>query len=406
MRIAVPRLLLLSFLLAGCSSAPVSEKPANADRATPADISALVQGNNRFSLDLLRRLAPGENVVVSPFGVALAMSLTFANNEADALPRSLHVPFSQDRLNTTYAGLLWKVQSEGRPRPYQLDLASSVWLTTSKDFRPDAEYVEKAKANYTAPPHSVDFLAGGVGRINSWCSEKTRGKIAQILSPEDVDDQTVALVASAVYFKGNWASKFKKSDTRTRVFHFAPQRVSDAEFMHQTLRTGYASTEDAQVLELTYQGEDLSLFVLLPRNPDGLAAMEKNLTHEQLDGWMSTLSRKEVVVSLPRFTIAGNAISLGATLEEMNWPVKQPPAIGTIESGAPLKIDRVLQRGFIEVNEEGSEVAVKTGAVPAKDSPLPSKEAVTFTADHPFLFLIRHNPTGCVLLAGRLVEVK
>ena len=67
-----------------------------------------------------------------------------------------------------------------------------------------------------------------------------------------------------------------------------------------------------------------------------------------------------------------------------------------------LYIDEVYHKAFVKVDEQGTEAAAATGVVMMLRA-APARPIV-FKADHPFLFLIRHEKTGLILFMGRLSE--
>ena len=67
-----------------------------------------------------------------------------------------------------------------------------------------------------------------------------------------------------------------------------------------------------------------------------------------------------------------------------------------------LFIGNVLHKAFVAVDEAGTEAAAAT-VVTMRKGGRPGKP-VEFHADRPFLFLIRHAKTGCVLFLGRVVD--
>ncbi|KAL9964175.1 hypothetical protein ACROYT_G027769 [Oculina patagonica] len=61
-----------------------------------------------------------------------------------------------------------------------------------------------------------------------------------------------------------------------------------------------------QILELPYQGEDLSMVILLPHDTHGLGKLEEDLTHDKLQKALALVSQShphKVEVSLPRFKL-------------------------------------------------------------------------------------------------------
>ncbi len=72
-----------------------------------------------------------------------------------------------------------------------------------------------------------------------------------------------------------------------------------------------------------------------------------------------------------------------------------------------LKIDDVIHKAFVEVNEEGTEAAAATAVIMlSKASVERTKKPVVFRADHPFIFIIQHNTTGAILFIGKVYEPK
>lgn len=58
----------------------------------------------------------------------------------------------------------------------------------------------------------------------------------------------------------------------------------------------YAEDADVQVLGMPYQGEDLHMFALLPKERYGLADFEKSLSGERLLGLIRSAHKTEVTV--------------------------------------------------------------------------------------------------------------
>jgi serpin B len=157
-----------------------------------------------------------------------------------------------------------------------------------------------------------------------------------------------------------------------------------------------------QAVELAYKGGESSMTVLLPRKADGLAAVEKGLTAESLDKLTQGMRKTEVVLTLPKFK-AETTYTLNDPLKALGmkdaFEFGKADFTGMHTSPEKLFISTVLHKAFVEVNEEGTEAAAATAVVVATASLPP--QPVEFTADRPFLFLIRHTPTNTVLFLGR-----
>ena len=75
---------------------------------------------------------------------------------------------------------------------------------------------------------------------------------------------------------------------------------------------------------------------------------------------------------------------------------------GMTGSNNDLNVYQVVQKAFVEVNEEGTEAAAATAACVSdcEDDEPPTK----FTVDRPFLFIVRDNKSGMILFVGQVMD--
>jgi serpin B len=247
------------------------------------------------------------------------------------------------------------------------------------------------------------------GRINTWVSVKTNEKIKEIVSPGSLGEMTRLVLVNAVYFKGAWDRPFKKIHTENRRFYVTPQKEKIVAMMNQLGNFFYMENELVQALELPYEGKDLSMVIVLPKKFDGLAEAEGAFDMEHYKDWMSNLSDREVDVTLPQFK-ATFEIGLASTLADMGMSEvfsESADLSSMSEDKEGLHASDVLHKAFVDVTEEGTEAAAATAVVMAGKGislETPSPSAVSFVADHPFLYVIRDRRSDSILFMGRILD--
>jgi serpin B len=290
----------------------------------------------------------------------------------------------------------------GKDNKIELRIANRLWGQKGYGFR--KEYLDLTREYFGAALAELNFAEPERARraINLWVSRMTWGKIPDLIGPAVLNPSTRLVLTNAIYFKGEWAHRFKKEGTRKASFLVGPGRSLKVPFMKETGDFNYLEKEDFSLLELPYAGEKYSLLVLLPKKTDGLAALEAGLTAESLKEWQAGLRKKKVEIFLPKFKLTSLFI-LNDPLKKLGMTDAFSAAradFSGISGRKDLCISEVVHQAFLEVNEEGSEAAAAT-AVVMRLTALPSRSLV-FRADHPFIFLIRHQPTGTILFLGRL----
>jgi serpin B len=383
--------------------AKVADQPVE---APPADVAALVKGDTAFALDLYKQLckekdAEKGNLFLSPFSISSALALASAGARGDTLTEmetALHLP-AQDRLHPAFAVLNRQTNGGGEKRGYQLRTANALWGQKDHGFQP--AFLKLTKDHYGAGLNEVDFAGDAEGArktINTWVERETQDKIKELLKPGVITGTTRLVLTNAIYFKGDWAIQFKEKFTRELPFVRGDGGKVKVPMMFQSAVFKHYYAEDLQALEMPYAGKELSMLVLLPAKADGLPALEKGLTADRLSEIVGKLEAHEVDVSLPRFKTTVE-FQLNETLQALGMKkafMDGSADFSGIDGRRDLHISAVVHKAFVEVNEKGTEAAAATGVVFAVSKP------PDFTADHPFLFLIRDRRNGSILFLGRI----
>ncbi|NWH66686.1 OVALX protein, partial [Geococcyx californianus] len=228
-------------------------------------------------------------------------------------------------------------------------------------------------------------------------------QIQDFLEPGSVDPNTVLVLVNAIYFKGIWKTAFKEEHTQEAPFNVTEQESRPVQMMCQngTFKVAHVAAEQMKILELPFASRDLSMLVLLPDAVSGLEQLENKISFEKLAEWTSpsVMERKRVKVYLPRMKMelknnfTSILMSLGMT--DLFSPSANLSGISSAES---LKMSEAIHESYMEVNEEGTEMEDPAGG---KGDIKESSEFEVLRADHPFLFIIRHNPTDLILFFGK-----
>jgi len=370
-------------------------------------VTTVSAGNTTFALDLYQQLRSQEgNLFFSPYSISTALAMTYAGarGETEAqMAQALHFELSQDTLHPAFAALQGQLDAVQAGGDVQLNVANALWPHVDYPFL-DA-YLDLVKVYYGVSLTTLDYGDPEPARqqINAWAEEQTCGKIKDLIPTGILNRLTRLVLTNAIYFKGNWASQFDEAWTDTAPFTVQPGQQVAVPLMMQKLTCGYGEFPQLQVLELPYVGEALSMLVLLPRQVDGLASLEAQLTPGALAQWTARLRQSEVLVYLPRFKVEA-AFRLDDALKSLGMVDAFDMELANfagMDGTDMLSISAVLHKAFVEVNEEGTEAAAATAVLMTFGVPLP---APVFQVDHPFLFLIRENSSGSVLFLGRVVD--
>ncbi|XP_034147563.1 neuroserpin isoform X1 [Esox lucius] len=369
-----------------------------------------------FSVRLYHHMQGGdENIIFSPLSVALALGMVELGARGASLteirqalgfshlPKDVEFSMLQNLTGALY-------EDDAR---YIIRLANSLFLQSGVTFNPT--FLRLMRKLFRAEVETVDFSesAAVAEQINGWVENHTEGKIRDLLSADDFSSVTRLTLVNAVYFRGSWKNQFRPENTRT--FSFSKDDGSEVQtlMMYQQGEFYYGEFSDGsseaggvyQVLEMPYEGEDMSMLIVLPRQEVPLAALEPIIKAPLLEEWANNVKRQKVEVYLPKFKVE-QKIDLRETLQDLG--IKKiftkdadlSAMTGEMADGKDLFIGKAVQKAYLEVTEEGAEGAAGSGMIALTRTLVLYPQVM---ADHPFFFVIRNRRTGSILFMGRVM---
>lgn len=414
--------MLVALALIGCSSITHSSVNNNSEPSSnnaavedeknkpldgPID-SRLVSANTSFGFKLFAEVAKqdaGKNVFISPASVGLALAMTYngaAGETKAGMQRALEIQgINHAELNNAYAQLRQALESAD-PK-VELDIANSLWGRKGVTFNPD--FIQRNKQFYGAEVTALDFGdPGAPATINSWVTDKTKGKITHIV--DQIDAQTILFLINAIYFKGKWSHEFDKAKTKEDSFTTGAGQQKRVPMMHQSGNYNYYEGKTFQAVSLAYGDGRASMYIFLPAQGSRLDEFQKELIAANWESWMKQFADTKGDISVPRFKVEYE-IGLNDALKALGmglaFDANRADFSGIVQGSERAYISRVKHKTFAEVNEEGTEAAAVT-SVEMRTTSARIQKTFQMIVDRPFFCAIRDNKTGTVLFVGSITD--
>ncbi|XP_031333562.1 leukocyte elastase inhibitor-like [Photinus pyralis] len=359
------------------------------------EILEFQNSNVEFAADLYKEISAkqADNFLVCPLSAQIILSLATVgsrDSSAEQLSSCLHLPNDPMKIQ----GIFGKVNDKFNvSQPYQFSSANKIYLGDKSAIKND--YRDIAINTFKAGIENVNFddREQATKIINQWVENKTNNKIKDIIEKISLSPSTYAILVNALYFHGNWIHEFDGNGDYKHEFYVSETEIVSTNFMFQRNNFNYCYNEKlrAEFLELPFVGDDVTMTIALPKSNHGLNELENHISDVILP---QSFQKLDAFISIPKFTMA-STIDLKKILKVLG--VTDPFNTKANFKGiteAPIYIDEVVQKTFIEINEKGTTAAAATkisfGSI--------SMPLVTFTADHPFIYYLRHRTTGIVFI--------
>jgi len=402
MKLFGPMLFAVALVGSACTEATAPGAPiAELPRALTGSEGKIIAGSNDFAFDLFRtgNLAQHKaNVFISPLSASMALGMT-ANGANGATYDEMHTALrlggaTREDVDGGYKSLIALLR--GLDPGTDFKIANSIWYEQTFPF--NASFLDESKDFFDAQVQALDFTnPSAVTTINSWVNAQTNGRIPKIL--DSIDSSEVMFLVNAIYFKGIWQIQFDKSKTVDALFHAADGTTATVPMMARGKGVQFTATPEYSAVDLPYGNSAFTMTVVLPRGD--IDAFAESFDQPKWNLLVSSLHDSDIEVFLPRFRMEWKR-ELNDDLQQLGMRLAFYNADFTRMSplGLNLVITRVLQKTFVDVDEEGTEAAAATMVgIGVTSMPTP------FLADHPFLVVIRERFSGTILFIGKIAKL-
>ena len=374
----------------------------------------LVTGNNDFAFNLFRLAGPRKiwvedpekGIILSPISITYALGMLNNGAAGETLQQINKVlGFNNaDEVNAFCKKML--TEAPYLDKLTKVQIANNIYV--NKYYTLNPVFVEKANDYYNAQPETRDFADGKtLDVINQWASDHTEKMIEEVLHEKEFKPDAVSYLLNAIYFKGTWAEKFKKAETKEEVFeHAGPNKnLIYVPMMHQQKKFLYADKGDYEALQLPYGNGAYSMTILLPKEGKSTYDIAQGLTAESWKTmWQSGVPSEGAIVDvkLPRFE-TNTDLDLVETMSRLGMPNAFDPQTAEFPDfcNTPTFIGLMKQVARIKVSEEGTEAAAVTEIGMLDSLAGPSQPIhVDFHADHPFIYIISEQSTDAIFFIG------
>uniref|UniRef100_A0A0N5B2B7 SERPIN domain-containing protein n=1 Tax=Strongyloides papillosus TaxID=174720 RepID=A0A0N5B2B7_STREA len=299
-------------------------------------------------------------IIYSPISLAIALSMAYVGSSGstkEQIKKYLFDDCSDEEVHKNFNKFLINVQEDDKN-----NLKSVNKIYIKEGVKLLKLFTQTIEEYYQGQFEQINFsLPDACDVINKFVEESTNNLIKDIIKPDDLNDATYMILINALYFKCEWANKFDENDIIEENFHVNKNKTKVVDLMYNMNEYLFFKNNEYQLIKLNYKNNRQSMVILLPVEMCALHKMLPTLNGEQLFHMIDSLESKKVHLYLPKFNIESTH-EMVETFKKLGLtiPFSDHSDFSLITNKAPLRINKIIQKAFIEVDESGSEATAAT----------------------------------------------
>ena len=355
-----------------------------------------------FSAELFRRSYDGENTLISPLSVALALGMTASGAGGETAEQfcELFGGISPDEMNRYLYSYAAELASDS------LNLANSVWMDDREDFTVKESFLQGVADYYGADVYKSKFNSGAVDAVNDWIEEKTDGMIEKML--DEIDPDAVMLLVNTVLFEAKWLEQYNEYQVRDGEFTTKDGEVKKVNMMHSDENI-YLESDTATGVMKPYADGKYAFAAALPKDEANFDEFVNSLDGDAVTELLESATYKYVLAAIPEFEY-DFGIEMKDILSEMgisdafNHLKADFTGISDDAHELHIAINRVLHKTRIELTPAGTKAGAAT-VVELNKQLACADEPETVYLDRPFVYMIVDTETNLPVFIGAVTDI-
>jgi serpin B len=362
-----------------------------------------------FSIDVFKQqVAEGENTIVSPESLYLALGMTVNGANGTTLQElkdTLFKDVSMDEFNNSVAYLVNGNDSD------VCKVANSIWVREDDGLVLNEDFKDYSEQYFNSEVRTQAFDGILVKDVNEWVSSHTDGMIKEILDSEPDSDVLMYLI-NAICFTGTWEQEYDEYhilENRTFTDYTGNEQKVN---MLSSNEDVYISDDDATGFLKYYDGGRYAFMGILPNEDISVEDYVNSLTSEKFSYLYNnrrySSDTLNISVKIPEFKVEGD-YNLKDTLQNMGITTAFTDGADFSNMlNVPNKISKVRQKAFLQLDRNGTKAAavtIITDEAGMPETPV-EMEYLRVYLDRPFAYAIVDTQTGLPIFMGVVNSVE
>lgn len=390
----------------GCSKQLTATSSGTEVTLKEAD-DTFIKAYNSYAFSLFRECYKAEQgtMMISPYSIYMALGLLANGADGETLTQLENAlgGLSVDEMNS-YAGK-WSQTLCEQSDSTKFSDANSIWLNQAYEKGISEAYLRACGDYFRASVFSSDFSDAKTvaGDMNKWVKKHTNEMIPELIKPDAIDMDTIAVLMNAIAFDGKWDEAFEDSDVWEDDFTHADGSVTTMEMMHESDKMFYYEDDLCSGFSKDYKDGRYSFRAFLPKEGVSVDELAEHMTEENYAKLLDDRLFTKVIIEIPEYTEEYELENMCDSLESLGIVDAFLPGadFSGMSEEISIYVSKVIHKTKIELNTEGTKAAAATAVIMTKSAALVEpEEPKTVYLNSPFLYMIADNETDCPVFIG------